>query len=243
MIRAIGRVLKNAAVIIGTLAVVSLAVRADYTLPLSANFGSVVIGTGSSAVNYAKQIICDFVAPNTNCAGVDSSGRVAVQLPPGAASAANQSSILSAITAPPNCLSAANQNTNTYSAGGNNPANCNVNGAAFVVAAKATVGSMLRCAASATAATATACTGMGAQGGVTKIYVLSGSCFRTDGGTTTAYVTLNDTASTPLVIPVGGGSNKPFSVPLVLAANTGLTFTPSAALSTVFCDFQGYVGA
>lgn len=243
MLRTIGRILKNAAVVIGTLAVVSLAVRADYTLPPSATFGGVVIGTGTSAVNYAKHIWCDFTAPNTNCAAINGSGQLAVQLPPGASSAANQASILSAITAPPNCLSAANPNTNTYSAGANNPANCNVNGAAFVVAAKATVGSMLRCAASTTTTSATACTGMGAQGGVTKIYVLSGSCFRTDGGTTTAYVTLNDTASTPLVIPVGGGSNKPFAVPLVLAANTGLTFTPSAAISTVFCDFQGYVGA
>ena len=53
---------------------------------------------------------------------------------------------------------------------------------------------------------------------------------------------LNDTASTILVVPPSGGNDPTFSVPLVVAANTALTFTPSTATTTLYCDAQGYSG-
>ena len=85
-----------------------------------------------------------------------------------------------------------------------------------------------------------------AQGASVKIYVRSVQCFRTDSATTTAYVTLNDTnttgSGTTIVLPAGGGSNPWFGATLVVAANTALTFQPSAALTTVFCNAQGFKG-
>lgn len=81
-----------------------------------------------------------------------------------------------------------------------------------------------------------------AQGASVKIYITGLQCFRTDGGTTLAYVTLNDSASTVEALPPTGGTNVPFNTPLVVAANTASTFTVSTALTTAYCDEQGYKG-
>jgi hypothetical protein len=101
---------------------------------------------------------------------------------------------------------------------------------------------MLRGANSATTTGATTFTGMGAQGAGIKIYVNGLHCFRTDAGTTASYVVLNDSASTPVALPAGGGSNPPLVTPLMIAANTAFQFTPHDALTTVFCDAQGFTG-
>lgn len=100
---------------------------------------------------------------------------------------------------------------------------------------------MIRGSGSATAASATAFTGMGAQGSGIFIMVTGVQCFRTDAGTTTSYVTLNDSASTPIPLPVGGGAAPYYAtVPLQVAANTAFTFTPADALTTVKCSAQGF---
>lgn len=59
---------------------------------------------------------------------------------------------------------------------------------------------------------------------------------------TTIFVTLNDSATTILVVPAGGGSNITFNVPLVTAANTALTATPSAGAATIYGAAQGFKG-
>lgn len=102
---------------------------------------------------------------------------------------------------------------------------------------------MTRCAGSTTGSGAVTCTtgGMVATAGV-KNYITGAQCFRTDAGTSTAFVTLNDTVASTIVLPVGGGSNPPLTIPFVTAANTAVTWTPSTALTTVFCNFQGYSG-
>lgn len=74
-----------------------------------------------------------------------------------------------------------------------------------------------------------------------SIWITGVSCFRTDAGTTTAFVTLNDTASTVVVLPAGGGSNPVIGTPLKVAATTHLTFTVSTSLTTVYCNAQGVV--
>lgn len=102
---------------------------------------------------------------------------------------------------------------------------------------------MLRGAASTTGNTATAMTGMGAQGAALRVYVGSAQFFRNDAGTTPIFVTLNDLASTTIVIPAGSGSALVFATPLQLALNTGLTFTPSASVTTCFGNAQGFSGS
>lgn len=99
-------------------------------------------------------------------------------------------------------------------------------------------------AASATGTGAT--TIISAPGASVKLYITSLQCFRSDAGTTLAYVTLDDGASTLVALPNsggGGGSNLTLPVPLVVAANTALTFTASTSLSTVYCQAQGYKGS
>jgi hypothetical protein len=73
-----------------------------------------------------------------------------------------------------------------------------------------------------------------------KLYITNAQCFRTDAGTSMASVTFNDTAGTVEALPAGGGSNVTFTTPLVVPATTAFKFTPSAALSTVYCSAQGY---
>lgn len=125
MFEIIGRIVRNALIVIGMIAVVSLAVRADYTEPASLNFGSVVI----SGVNYAKRVICDAVAPQTYCGAVKA-GNTAVM--GDVAQVVADPNVVAAIATPPNCLVAANSNTNSYSAGAMAPFNCTVNGALYV---------------------------------------------------------------------------------------------------------------
>jgi hypothetical protein len=86
---------------------------------------------------------------------------------------------------------------------------------------------------------------LSAGGASVKTYVTDVECGRTDAGTSPILVTFNDSASTPLVVPnagSGGGHDKTFNVPLVTAANTAFTFTPSSATTTVYCAAQGFEG-
>ena len=102
---------------------------------------------------------------------------------------------------------------------------------------------MVRGAASATGTGAT--TVIASAGGSLKNYITDVECGRTDAGSTAAYVTFNDSASTILVLPNGGGgggNNKTFNVPIVTAAATAFTFTSSASITTVYCNAQGFKG-
>jgi hypothetical protein len=77
-----------------------------------------------------------------------------------------------------------------------------------------------------------------------KIYVRSVQCGRNDAGTTAIKVTLNDTASTVLVVPNSGGGGwvtTTFESPLQVAADTNLTMTISTNTTTVYCSAQGFV--
>jgi hypothetical protein len=84
-----------------------------------------------------------------------------------------------------------------------------------------------------------------AQGAGVKIYVTAVQCWREDAGATGAHVTLDDVSSSIVGLPNsggGGGNNPVYPTPLVTAANAPLTFTSSAAITTVYCNAQGYVG-
>ncbi len=97
---------------------------------------------------------------------------------------------------------------------------------------------------SATTTGGTATTIIPAQGAKLEMWIYSVQCFRSDSGTTLAYVTLSDTAATVVPLPPTGGAAPPFIAPIVVAANTALTFTSSSSLNAVFCNAQGYkVGA
>jgi hypothetical protein len=77
-----------------------------------------------------------------------------------------------------------------------------------------------------------------------RLYVTGTQCFRTDAGTSAVYVTLNDAASTVIGLANsggGGGNNMVFTSPLLVAAQTALTFTASGSISTIYCNAQGYV--
>jgi hypothetical protein len=77
-----------------------------------------------------------------------------------------------------------------------------------------------------------------------KIYVRSVQCGRNDAGTTAIKVTLNDSASTVLVLPNSGGGGwvtATFESPLQVAADTNLTMTISTNTTTVYCSAQGFV--
>lgn len=103
-------------------------------------------------------------------------------------------------------------------------------------------GQMIRGTGSATTTTAANISNFTAIPNV-KNYIVAAQCFRSDTGTSPMYVTLNDSASTVIGLPNGGAGNNPvYSIPLVTAANTQLTFTESANTSTVYCNAQGYQG-
>ncbi len=95
---------------------------------------------------------------------------------------------------------------------------------------------------SASQAGASATTLIGAQGAGVKIYVTGVQCKNTSTSVNT-FVTLNDSASSVLLAAELGGDNEVFTTPLVVAANTALTFTPNASASTIYCNAQGYAGS
>jgi hypothetical protein len=102
---------------------------------------------------------------------------------------------------------------------------------------------MVRGSASQTSTSAT--TIIGAQGPGVKIYVTGVQCKNT--GSITTIVVLNDTettgSGTTLIVPTSGGDNEVYQTPLVVAANTALTFTPTAGSTTIYCNAQGYTGS
>lgn len=115
-----------------------------------------------------------------------------------------------------------------------------------VVTPYAAPGSMVRGAAS---TTGTASTTLIAAQGSLKIYVTGLQCYRSDTGSTPVTVTFNDVdttgSGTTIVLPGtggGSGSNVPLLTPLVTAASGAFTFTAGAAISTIFCNAQGYSG-
>lgn len=61
-------------------------------------------------------------------------------------------------------------------------------------------------------------------------------------GNTTVNVSFNDTASTVLIAPSGGGNNPAINVPLVTAAATALTATLSGNSASVSVFVRGYSG-
>lgn len=85
-----------------------------------------------------------------------------------------------------------------------------------------------------------------AQGAGIKLYATDIEIQRSDTGTTPIVVTLNDSASTPFVIPnagSGGVVEKSFETPLQWAANTAATCTASVGVTTLYCNFQGFKSA
>lgn len=86
----------------------------------------------------------------------------------------------------------------------------------------------------------TATTVIAAQGAGVKSYITGLQCWNTSAATIT--VTLDDSASTVIICPTGGGSNIVFETPLVTAANTAFTFTPGSAETTIGLSAQGYGG-
>ena len=76
-----------------------------------------------------------------------------------------------------------------------------------------------------------------------KTYVKSMQCGRTDAGTTSIILTLNDSKSSILIIPAGGGTNPIFEIPIQTAAATAFTFTSGTSVSSVYCNAQGYYGS
>jgi hypothetical protein len=79
-----------------------------------------------------------------------------------------------------------------------------------------------------------------------KYYVTDIEIARTDTGAAPIVVTLNDTASTPIIVPNagnGGVVEKTFATPLHWAANTAVTCTSGTAVTTLYCSAQGFKSA
>jgi hypothetical protein len=87
----------------------------------------------------------------------------------------------------------------------------------------------------------TATTIIAAQGAGVKIYVTSIQCG--NSGASASTIALNDTSGFTMMNPAGGGFTTTLPVPLVVAANTALQFTPSSASTTQICNAQGYAGS
>lgn len=95
-----------------------------------------------------------------------------------------------------------------------------------------------------TSAVTTAVTLLGAISS-TKQYVTDIECFRSDAGTSAITLTFNDTVTSVFVLPNagnGGGVVKNFQVPLLVNSGSTFTFALSVAVSTVYCNAQGYKG-
>ena len=87
----------------------------------------------------------------------------------------------------------------------------------------------------------TATTIIAAQGSGIKIYVTSIQCG--NSGASASTIALNDSSALTMMNPAGGGFTASFPVPLVVAANTALQFTPSSASTTQTCNAQGFIGS
>ena len=72
-----------------------------------------------------------------------------------------------------------------------------------------------------------------------SLYVRSMQC--SNPGSTQSVVTLNDGASSSFINPPGSGNNPVFEIPLKIATNTALTFTPSVAITGQVCNAQAYI--
>ena len=169
-------------------------------------------------------------------------------LPSGAATAANQTSWQGATgTAAPG--NASYSGARAENAEPSPASNGNLTGLAVGLEGKlitlpfANKENMVRGTASQTGTSAT--TLIAAQGAGVKLYITGVQCKNT--GSATTIVTLNDNettgSGTVLIVPTSGGDNEVYQTPLAVAANTALTFTPSTASSTIFCNAQGYVGS
>lgn len=77
-------------------------------------------------------------------------------------------------------------------------------------------------------------------GGSLKNFITDWECSNTSA--TSVTVTFNDSVSTKVIVPAGGGNNKSLQVPLVTAAATAFQFTSSTGASTITCNAQGYTG-
>jgi hypothetical protein len=79
-----------------------------------------------------------------------------------------------------------------------------------------------------------------------KYYITDMECGRTDVGTNPFTMTLSDTAPSVFPIPAinGGGGNIvfQFATPLVVNTGTALSFQTSTAITSFFCNFQGFIG-
>lgn len=77
-----------------------------------------------------------------------------------------------------------------------------------------------------------------------KEYMTSLSCSRNDAGTTAITVAISDgTTTVTKALPNNGGGGTvtwPFPVPRAWAANTAVTVTPSAGVTTLNCDATGF---
>jgi hypothetical protein len=79
-------------------------------------------------------------------------------------------------------------------------------------------------------------------------YVTDLECGRSDAGTVAITITLNDGATTVLVVPNsggGGGWTKTFATPLKVssAVNTALTVTAGTSVTSYYCSAQGFFAA
>lgn len=96
-----------------------------------------------------------------------------------------------------------------------------------------------------TSTSTTAITLLAAAGASIKTYMTDLSCTRNDAGTSAITITLSDGSSFEFDVPDnggGGGWTHTFNVPLVTAANTAFTATPSSGVTTLKCWGSGFTG-
>ena len=74
-----------------------------------------------------------------------------------------------------------------------------------------------------------------------KEYLAGIQCTRSDAGTTSITVAVSEgTKTRTFVVPAGAGFGFSFIVPIAFAANTAVTATPSAGVTTLYCNAQGF---
>jgi hypothetical protein len=93
--------------------------------------------------------------------------------------------------------------------------------------------------------TTAAITLLAASGNATlKEYLAGIQCTRTDAGTAAISVAVSEgTKTRTFAVPDGGGGGGlavNFIVPIAFAANTAVTATPSAGVTTLYCNAQGF---